>query len=171
MAGPGDRHRAPVGDKARFGRRRWMQAALAAAKVVDTTGSTAAATAAANNVFAINVAAQPDLAGATRHPRRQLFQYGGSVCGPAAPPPAVRARERLRASAVAASLLQRLGLQTLSPSTPAPRPAPVQPSAIALQTRRRLDGLAAPRRAAPRRSMAMRSARLPPCNCLPALAR
>ncbi|MFI4866090.1 MAG: pilus assembly protein TadG-related protein [Steroidobacterales bacterium] len=52
-----------VGDKARL-QAAVDAAALAAAKVVDTTGSTVTATAAANNVFAINVAAQPDLAAA-----------------------------------------------------------------------------------------------------------
>jgi Flp pilus assembly protein TadG len=52
-----------VGDKGRL-QAAVDAAALTAAKVLDTTGSTAAATTAATNVFAINTAAQPDLAAA-----------------------------------------------------------------------------------------------------------
>jgi hypothetical protein len=51
-------------------------AALTAAKVLDTTGSTAAATAAANNVFVVNTANQPDLARAFG---RMAIEYSNTV--------------------------------------------------------------------------------------------
>jgi len=69
-----------VGDKGRL-QAAVDAAALTAAKVLDTTGSATAATAAATNVFAINAAAQPDLAGA---PGTIAVEYSNTV-GPFIP--------------------------------------------------------------------------------------
>jgi Flp pilus assembly protein TadG len=100
-----------VGNKARL-QAAVDAAALAAAKVVDTTGSTAAATAAANNAFAINVAAQPDLAGAAGTLAVDYSNTVGPFVAGSAPP--LYARASATGFSVLATFSSVLGFNTFA---------------------------------------------------------
>jgi Flp pilus assembly protein TadG len=100
-----------VGDKARL-QSTVDAAALTAAKILDTTGSTVAATAAANNLFTINAAQQPDLAAALGN---VTFEYSNTLA-PFAPGSAPPLYTRVSATgfSIAATLSSVLGFDNFN---------------------------------------------------------
>src|SRR5262249_31288772 len=89
-------------------------AALSAAKVLDTTGSTAQATTAANNVFALNAAQHPELLAAYGSVNRTI-QYSNSLV-PFAPGTVPPLYVRITASgfSIAATLTKAVGMNTFA---------------------------------------------------------
>jgi hypothetical protein len=89
-------------------------AALSAAKVLDTTGSTTQATTAANNVFALNAAQQPDL-WAVYGSVGKTVEYSNTLL-PFSPGTAPPLYVRVTASgfSIAATLTQAVGINTFT---------------------------------------------------------